>query len=359
MTDKKRILARFSGEASEGPLYLPDLTLWYRHHQSRNTLPEEWKNHSLPEITKSLAMPTWLVTRPWKLETPGMQTIEQDGKRETRFETSAGVLTANWTLGADGTWWQIEYPVKTAEDLEAALEVVRSRSYTLDTTKLEGLEAAVGDEGVLVIEIPTRPYMDLLYGFLGLSEGFMLLSEDHPSVREIIEILETKLQQFIQEIASLPGSIVFSHDNLDGQFISPMVFQKFLSNSYRLTAEVLHAHDKYLLVHTGGPIRPLLAPLAETGVDGIEGISGPPQSDVSLSQAREISGSTFTLWGGIPQDFLLAAHDEEAFETSVIQAAQEAQADGRMILGVADQVPADVDLSRLKAISSLVEQTRV
>ena len=358
MTVKADILSRFSGAASEGPLYVPDLTLWYDWHHSRGTFPDRWKHHSLPQIARDLGAPAWLVARPWRIETPGIeiQTTEQDGERVTRSETPEGSLIARWTLGSDGTWWQTEYPVKTAEDLEAALELVNSQSYILDVDELARLETVMGDEGLLALEIPGRPYADLLYEFLGLSEGPILLSEDPPAVRELIAILETKLQGLVQEVATLPGSVIFSPDNLDGQFISPTVFQEFLADSYRLTAEVLHRHGKYLLIHAGGPIRPLLTPLVEAGVDGVEGIAGPPQSDVSLSQARAIVGPEFTLWGGIPQDFLLAAHDRQAFETAVVQAAQEAREDGRLILGVADRVPIDSELHRLEGIPSLVER---
>ncbi len=359
MTSKAEIRSRFTGDAGEGPVYLPDLTLWYRHHQNRGSLPEGWENHSLPEVARSLGVPVWLVACPWRIETPGVevQTTEHDGERVIRYETSAGMLTARWTLGSDGTWWQIEYPVKTPEDLAAALELARSRSYVLDPTGLAQLEATVGDEGVLAIEIPDRPYVDVLYELLGLSEGPILLIEDPPAVREIISILEAKLQRLVQQVAPLPGSVIFSPDNLDAQFISPGVFQEFLADSYRLTAQVVHRHDKVLLIHAGGPIRPLLAPLTAAGVDGVEGIAGPPQSDASLSQARAAAGPEFTLWGGIPQDFLLATHEKQAFETAVIQAAREARGDSRLILGVADRVPVDSELSRLEAIPSLVERS--
>ena len=351
------ILSRFAGGGHQGPLYLPDLTLWYETHQVRGTLPDPWKEASLPRICRELGVPAWVVARPWQVESTGVEvrTSEQEGERVTVYETSAGTLKGRWTLGSDNTWWQMEYPVKSAADLEVALEVAGALSYVLDPSELTQLEAEVGDEGIVALEIPTRPYADLLYDLVGLSEGPILLSEDPPAARELIDILETKLQAFVAQIALLSGSVVFSPDNLDAQFISPMVFQEFLAESYSRTAEVLHQHGKYLLVHAGGPIRPLLAPLAAAGVDGVEGIAGPPQGDVSLARAREEAGAEMTLWGGIPQDFLLAARAPEEFEEAVQQAVREAAGDSRLLLGVADRVPVDSELSRLEAIPSLIE----
>jgi hypothetical protein len=354
MTVKAEILSRFSGEASEHPVYLPDLTLWYEWHKSRDTLPDEWKDFSLPEIARAMEVPIWLTTRPWRVETPGIKitTTEQENKKVVRSETSAGTLVSKWTLGPDGDWWQTEYPVKTAEDLTIALELVNSLTYVLDSADLVLLEEMAGDDGILALEIPRRPYSELLHVLLGWGEGLMLLGE--PVVHEILTVLEAKLQNLVDEVAHLPGHIIFAPDNLDGQFISPGAFKKYLAGSYRQTTNVLHQHKKRLLVHVGGPIRHLLAPLAETGVDALDGIAGPPQSDASLAQAREIGGTNLTLWGGIPQDFLLKTHDSAAFEAAVTQAFQEASSDRRMILGVADRIPVNTELSRIKAIPTLI-----
>jgi hypothetical protein len=353
---KADILSRFSGEADERPLYLPDLTLWYKWHQKKDTLPDKWKDYSLPQIARAMDTPVWFVTRPWRIETTGVEivTTEQEGERIIRSETSAGTLVARWTLGPDGDWWQVEYPAKSLENLPAAVELIKARSYVLDPTELAQLETTVGDDGIVAIEIPRRPYSDLLHELVGWGEGLMLLGE--PAISEINAILETKLQQFMPDLAQLPGQIIFSPDNLDGQFISPPVFEEYLAESYRLTAEVLHAQDKYLLVHVGGPIKHLLAPLAEVGVDGLEGIAGIPQGNASLTSAREITGPEMTLWGGIPQDFLLSTHDKQAFETAVRRAVQETLEDKRMILGVADRVPVEAELSRLEAIPSLIKR---
>ncbi len=356
MNLKADILSRFTGKPSTRPLFLPDLSLWYNFHHDRGSLPDAWQDFSLPQIARALGAPVWLAVAPWRVETPGaeIEIIERDGERVIRSKTSRGELVARWSLGPDGDWWQTEYPVKTQDDLAAVLELVNARTYVLDATGLSRWDEMVGQDGILALEIPRRPYSDLLHEFLGWSEGLLFLRE--PIVEEINAVLEAKLQGLVQEIARLPGHLVVSPDNLDGQFISPKAFQTYLSASYRLTAQELHQHDKQLVVHIGGPIKRLLAPLVEAGVDGFEGICGAPQSDFSLAQAREAVGPESTLWGGIPQDVLLDTHEEQAFEAAVLQALQEVRGDERMILGVADRVPVDAELSRLQAIPGLIER---
>ena len=164
MTQKDRVLSRLKGEGGDGIVYMPDLTLWYGWHQERDTLPEAWKGMSLPQIAEALGVPCWLVFEPWQVEAPGIEIEEeeQEGRRTVRTGTSAGTLTAQWTHGPDGSWWQTEYPVKTPDDLAAALEVVKARSYTFDPSGMDAMQTEVGDGGILAATTFAR-----LYGSLG------------------------------------------------------------------------------------------------------------------------------------------------------------------------------------------------
>jgi hypothetical protein len=353
MTLKSHFLARSAGER---PTVLLDLGRWFKWHQGRGTLPDRWADSSLSQIARDLGAPAWLAVRPWRIETPGVEqeTTETGAERVTRWETSAGTLTARWTIGPDGDWWQAEHLVKTSSDLAAAVELARARSYILDPVDWSKLETMAGDDGVLAIEVPRRPYSDLLHDFLGWGEGLFLLAE--PAIADILDALESALVRCVEQMALLPAHVALAPDNLDGQFVSPTAFQRYLSASYRRTAEALQRQAKPTLVHVGGPIRHLLAPLADTGVTGVEGVAGPPQSDASLTEARALAGPAFTLWGGIPQDLLLDTHDRAAFDAAVTQAAREARGDERAILGVADRVPVEADLDRLRAIPSLVQR---
>jgi hypothetical protein len=183
----------------------------------------------------------------------------------------------------------------------------------------------------------------------------MLFAGDgRPVLMEMLAALEEKNQALTEQVAVLPGDLLLAPDNLDGQYISPKIFRDQFAGSYRRSAETAHRHGKPLVVHVGGPIRRVLPLLAEAGVDGVEGIAGPPQSDVTLAEARQLAGPGLTLWGGIPQDLLQDIHEREAFEAGVAEAARQAAGDGRMILGVADRVPVDAEFARLQALPDLL-----
>jgi hypothetical protein len=181
----------------------------------------------------------------------------------------------------------------------------------------------------------------------------MLLYEHPDKVKQLEEILEEKLQNLVRELAALDMPVFFWPDNLDGSFISPGVFEEHLASSYSQTAKLIQPGG-LLMVHVGGPVRQLLGALNACGLDCVEGIAGPPQSDASLAEARAAAGPGLCLWGGIPQDFLLSAHKEEDYNQAVRLAIEEAQKDRSVILGIADRVPVDAQIHRIEELAKIV-----
>jgi hypothetical protein len=356
--------------------YLLDLTLWYRWHAGRGTLPPDWAGFSMAQVAQALGVAAWIVERPWRVEHHGITiaTEKVEGQRVIRYETPAGALTARWSLGPDGDWWQTEYPVKTIEDLTIARTVVAAQKYVVEPGKSANQQISESANAesvarttqyaprntqstVVALELPMRPYSDLLHTMLGWGEGLSLLKgEGRPILLEMLARLEEKLAGLTAQIAALPGTVLLAPDNLDGQYISPRVYREHMAESYRRTAEIAHGHDKRLVVHAGGPMRRLLPLLAEAGVDAVEGVAPPPQGDASLAEARVAVGPDLILWGGIPQDYLSPARDQGEFEAAVREAARQAASDDRAILGVADRVPVDADPARLQAIPQLIQE---
>jgi hypothetical protein len=294
--------------------------------------------------------------RMWREERPGIgvETVESSDERTIIYETPEGKLVAQWVRGPDGDWWQSEYPIKREENLDAGLALAESTTYVLETSTLAVARTDVRDIGVVVLELPKRPYSAILHDYLGWSDGLLLLHE--PKIQRMITVLESKLQALATEIAGLPGAFVLSPDNLDGQFISPGAFDRYLAASYRRTAEIMHEHAKCLVVHIGGPADGLLSGLSATGIDALQGICGPPQGNTPLLEARRIAGAEIILWGGIPQDVLLDTYSQEQFEDTVVRIAAEARKSERIVLGIADRVPVNACLDRLQAVPSLIRQ---
>jgi hypothetical protein len=362
MNARDAVLSRFTGSQKappDGAPWMLDLSLWYKWHWRRGALPEPWRALTEAQIAGRLGAPAWIIARPWTVAYADVKvtTDERESERIVRYDTPAGSLTARWTLGPDGDWWQVEFPVKDVDDLRAARAVIAARTYTWDATVAENAVAEANDHGIVALELPMRPYSDLLHTMLGWGEGLMLFAgEQAPILMEMLALLEGQAEQAALRLAGLPGHVLYAPDNLDGQYISPRVFRNYLQESYKRTVAVARQGGRPLVVHIGGPARRLLPLLAESGVDGVQGIAGPPQGDATLVEARDAAGPNLVLWGGIPQDYLVPLHPHADFEAAVRQAMRVTAGDPRAIIGVADRVSADTDPARLETLAAILSQ---
>lgn len=333
--------------------FVPDLTLWHRWHSARGTLPGPWRGMGLAEVARSLGVPAWQPVRPWRLVLRGasVETVETATERVMRWTVGAAELRAKWVVGPDGDWWQVEYLVKRADDLAAAIALAEARDYVI-------ADAAAAPSGTAPslpapLELPMRPYAELFHAFLGWGDGLMIMLEQPEAVRRLLDALETRIHDLVVRVAALPGDLAYSPDNLDGSFIPPSRFDDHLGPSYRRTCEALHAAGKRLVVHVGGMCRGLLPGLAGAGVDAIEGVCGAPQSDATIAEARTLCGAGATLWGGVAQDALLPTTGDPDFERAVVSALAEARKNGPAVVGVADRVPLEAVPERLAALAGM------
>ena len=340
-TQKERALASLSGVAGT-PIFLPDFSLL----TDRDSL----------EIAAEFGVPGWSPVKPWTLEygVP-IEKLETAKERKIQWQTATNTLTAGWTLGPDNDWWQTEYPVKDEKDLAALSEIIDSITFTVSKEELPNRIAAVGEKGLVVAELPMRPYSYLLHYFLGWTDGLMLAMMNENLISGLRDALENKLRPLSEALAQTPAEVFLYPDNLDAQFIPPPTFEEHLAHSYSLANEIFHSAAKKTVVHVGGMVKPILRLLASTSVDVIEGICGSPQSDADFAEAREIAGGSTVLWGGIAQDFVLHTHDQEKFEAEVKRVLPMARSIPRVILGIADRVPVGVLLARLAFISRQME----
>ena len=330
------------GGAEKPLLFVPDYTL----QVDRDPI----------EIARKLDVPAWVPVKPWNLEY-GLPTEDRSSpeERSVEWHTQSRTLTARWTLGPDGDWWQTEYPVKDEEDLSALADVVDSISLIPDTEGFRQKTYEIGNNGLVVSELPMQPYSFLLHHFLGWTEGLMLAMMNGDIIANLRSTLEDKFNALVSQMVGLDAEVFLYPDNLDAQFVPPSTFEEHLLKSYALCNEILHGASKRTVVHVGGMIRPILKQLASTSVDVIEGVCGPPQSDADLKDAREIAGDTVILWGGIAQDFVLETYSQEAFANEVGRVLRDAESLEGVIIGIADKVPVGVLEDRLTYIGDKVK----
>ncbi|MBT3275298.1 MAG: hypothetical protein HN368_19240 [Spirochaetales bacterium] len=346
------LLDAFHGKSIASPPFAPNLSLWYDWHSIKKTLPGKWEGAHIQDIYRDLGVPIWQTVRPWR-RCWSVPVIEDNSatSRSVEYQVDGQVLTARWTLGPDGDWWQSEYPVKTDQDLGLLSSLFSGLSYELNADDDNSQLDLTGNDGVLAIELPMHPYPFILQHFLGWSEGLMIAMMNEEVVSSLRIGLEDQFRDIVSRLGELPGDLLYCPDNLDGSFLSPTIFESEMMESYRGTVDSAGITGKGVVVHAGGMVKNLAGPLAETGIDVIEGVCGPPQSDLSIQAGDDLLGGAVTMWGGIPQDALLTSCDTAEFESVVMNAKKHAASSSRCVIGIADRVPIAAEIHRLEWIT--------
>ncbi|TFG59616.1 MAG: hypothetical protein E4H36_13470 [Spirochaetales bacterium] len=309
------------------------------------------------EICRYFGVPAWKPVKAWTRKS-GSVAVEESGtpqERAVRYRVGHKEFTAKWILGPDGDWWQSEYPVKTAEDLTLFRALTEEESIIPAPDLLAAAVTMLGESGVPALQLPSKPFARLLLEMVGYSEGLFILMEGEDELPGMMKAAEERYAGQVKAVVEACRGIAgvrfaYSPDNLDASFISSAHFEAYMLEGYRAAADILHGEGYIHTVHAGGPVGSLLDLVKDSGIDCIAGICGPPQGDTPLPEARRKAGPDLVLWGGLAQDFFMPSVEEDDFITALAKA--ETESDSRCIIGIADHVPVEASLERIKKAAS-------
>jgi hypothetical protein len=135
---------------------------------------------------------------------------------------------------------------------------------------------------------------------------------------------------------------------------NPRLFAQDNLGQYQRYSQVLHAQGKKVGSHTDGDVRPLLALLAESGLDVCESFSPAPLTACTFDEAWQAWRGRPLIWGGIPSPCLEERTDEAAFR-DFVRHVLDTVGDGPMILGIGDLVMGNNSMDRVRYIAGQVE----
>ena len=146
---------------------------------------------------------------------------------------------------------------------------------------------------------------------------------------------------------------MFRSRNLSGNTMGGC-YEEHLRPVHEHRLPVLHRAGTRCAGHLDGLVKGLLDKVVEAGFDAVEALTPLPCGDLPMESMREEAGSdTVVLWGGVP-GILFAPpftwDDVAAHVRSVLRAWKGTP----FVLGVADQVPSDGDVSFCPKIADLI-----
>ena len=296
-------------------------------------------------------------------ETPAI--LEGRAVIRRTFSTPVGsVYEEEWREPGVGLWhanrswrgvtpWLTSHLIKEPEDYKVVQYIVENTEYLVDYFPIEQAMDWIGDEGVVLDNLPHSPLQMMLIYWVGSEGGrFFFHLADYPGLVEDLLRAVSKSREPLHEIAAkAPAPISMCGDHIDGALMGPRLFEKYFMPEYEKQAKVLHQHGKLMAVHMDGRLAVLKNLIPRTPIDIIEGFHPLPMGDLPLGEALSLWKDK-AIWIGFPDsEYQLGP---QATRERALSLLQEAVPGDRIAVAMSTENP--VSNENLITLTSVLEK---
>ncbi len=288
-------------------------------------------------------------------------TIEQipEGGRKIRrrFVTSVGILTDvvySVPESPNYPFYGVEYKLKTAEDLRVYRHMWENTHFEPDNQAFLDEDAAIGDDGVAMIDVPQSAVQLLLGEEAGVTNFYYLLQDHLAEMESLIEAIHAKIREACAIIAHSPAHVAIAMEDLSSTTSSPAIFERYSWRHLNEYADILHAEGKIFLAHMCGLLKAMAPLIARSRLDGVESLTSLPLGDLSVTEARRCWGEKLVIVGGLNAHVMLET-DQAKVRAAVTEALEQARPGFNFILSNGDAMPYGASLETLRTIAQTVQ----
>lgn len=231
-----------------------------------------------------------------------------DVQRTTTWHTPKGSarMVQQYDAASD-SWHPMEFPVKTAADIEIMRAWYADARVELDQAALEKSRAqqrAVGDAAVTHTTCGESPLMHLVEWLAGVENAHYLLADNTDAVEALFAEMHRVLLARTRILVEFsPIDILYFGENTSTTLISPAQYRRYCLVHLLEYATVAQKFQKPVVLHMCGHLKALLPDLAKLSVAGFEAFTSPTLGNTTLLDGRTgcpdkclIGGTNATLW---------------------------------------------------------------
>ena len=367
MNLQERIESVFGGQQPDVMPWFADLTYWYNAKVYRNELPEKYSGvRGRIRLYRDLGCGSHeeLYNLPGEITYYGVKcSISQEKHRdgtilyEEDYRTPLGsIVGVSKFVPASVSTAHIKYAVTTRQDLKVLQYLYRHQEFKADYALQHDRIKDWKGIGFVSSLPPRTPFQRLVVVWAGVVNTLRLMMREPEELEETIQVMAEADNPIYEEICESPAPGVYFGENITSEVITPSIFNKYHAPYYKKRAAQLHAAKKWIFVHIDGMMRGTLPLMGATGVDCAQSVTPAPVGDISVEKLREEAGPDIILWGGLPGVYFSPLYPEKALRDMALDVIQHHLEGHKFIMGVADQVPADGHIKRVKMVTNLVEK---
>ncbi len=265
--------------------------------------------------------------------------------------------------------WADEFGVQWNRTVDKDIGVVSNTRVTLDTldtyvfpdpdapVRYAAYDAAIAARPDLfaVADIGFSLF-ERAWTLMGMEELLMAMVEAPEFVRDLLgRITAHNLRRIDQACAHAIDAMYFGDDwgQQTGLIMSPAHWRKFIKPCIRQMYERVHAHGKYVVIHSCGKVDSVFPDLIECGLN----VFNPFQPEVmDVAEMKRRFGATLTFFGGISTQRLLPYGTPDEVRREVRWLLDTIGKDGGYIAAPAHAIPGDARPENIAAMLEVLHE---
>jgi len=288
----------------------------------------------------------------------GLKLVKKAGNNDILREvhTPIGVIKEYWPyLAKSFTWGPKELFIKNSDDLKIFQYWIKNTDYKPDFKKISFIKEKVGNFGCNLCYLPRSPLMTLILNS-GITTTINLMLDCNKLFNETLKVLEYNSDEAIEIALKFPSEIFMIPENLSSDIVGKRLYNEYIKPVEEKWTEKIRKIKKFSLIHMDGYLKGLLKEVSTAGFSIIEALTPKPVGDLEIDEFDDYVKSDSIIWGGIPGPLFTQNTSEKEFIEFVIKVIKIMTKKPKYVLGIADSIPPDGIIDRVKIVDELVEK---
>lgn len=286
------------------------------------------------------------------------QTFHEDKDIVTIYETPLGSIKQRYKYSDVIYTYSIsEHFVNNFKDLKVFEYAMTHRRFEKNYEAYDITSKAWEKQGIAVgiPSICVSPFQSMLSRVAGVEKTIDLMVDYEEEFDAILENIFNSEDRLFEILSESNCEIIEFCENLASDITGKTLFNKYNKSCYKKRINALHKAGKFVTIHIDGALKGCLELLQECGFDGCEAVTPMPIGDLEIEKIRDIAGDDIVIWGGIPGALFSDKYDYLEFEQYIDRLFNHFEKDLKFVAGVADQVPPDANINKVRLVSKKVQ----